>query len=549
MDDRGPDRTHSLLWIGAVLMVTAAVYSPALMFGFITDDRTLLASVPVWSVASIPRFFAHHYWAFITTSDNVTATYYRPILLLFDFVSYRALGASVLAWHALAILLHLVVTYLVYRMALALAADEVVALSSALLFGLHPVHAEVVSWVSGISESLTAALIIAAFLCWTRRRSLAALSLYCLALLTKETAVMFPVVLLVFAMQSDRLTKAVRSISPFLLVTVAYLVVRHVVLGGVMNSLMATPVHVLLLTCPSLALFYVQHFVWPVHLSYIYPLNLQSALTVKILMATLMVACVFFVSFRTARFATCWAALFLLPVFYVSGLTNLGIVHDRYLYLPSAGLCIVCGIAFGRLFASNRRFAVAAGAIVMALLASLTVAECRPWRDETALFRRVLELSPDDRRATVPLALALARDGDCTEAEPLAERALSGGEDATLRVALGTCYISQSRLAEADDQFQRAIALKPHFVTARLMLALIRVSEQRFPDADDQLNAIAAAHGTQWPGFHLIRGRVLESRQDWTGAKAEFRAELAVNPGSEQAQNHLDSLERREGQQ
>ena len=56
---------------------------------------------------------------------------------------------------------------------------------------------------------------------------------------------------------------------------------RRVILGGVINSLTTTPAHILFLTWPSVALFYLRDFVWPVHLSYIYPLHLQDRLVFR----------------------------------------------------------------------------------------------------------------------------------------------------------------------------------------------------------------------------------------------------------------------------
>ena len=537
-----------LLLAGAVLLSAAAVYSPALTFGLITDDRPLLAAIPHWTFAAIPQFFAHHYWAFINNSAGVIAAYYRPLLLVYDFVVYRSFGALAPAWHAMAILLHVAVTFLVYRMALALSGDDTVALSSTALFALDPVHAEAVARASGVSESLTAALVLASFLCWLRRSSgrvysIGALAFFCLALLTKETAIMFPAVLLVFELLSRRSWSAVRSVWLFIAVSLTYLIVRRAVLGGIMNTLMQVPARVMLLTWPSMAIFYTRHLVWPVPMSYKYPLGLQTAITGKVILGMVVLAGLMVLAYRIQPFATCWAVLFLLPVFNLQGMTDLGIVHDRYLYLPSVGFCIVVGTAFRPLYAAHRRLAIAGGSALLILLGCMTVAECRPWREEAPLFKRALELNPDDPVMTRSLVVALIRAGECPEAEPVAEQALQKRDDASLRVSLAGCYLGESRLVEARYQLERAIAAEPGLSTAQLLLAWVHVAEHQFSDAETELNAIAQAHGTEQPGFHLLRGRVLESRGDWPGAAAEFRKELTVNPSSEVAQSELEKAE------
>lgn len=515
----------------------------------------MVASTPAWHMSTVPQFFVHHYWTFIRTTDTAVATYYRPLLLVSEFLISRVAGTSTMIWHAFAVALHVAVTYLVYRMTLHLMASAVAAVTSAILFGLHPAHVEVVAWVSGVSESLSAAFVIGAFICWLRRQpgsawyGTPAVALYCGALLTKETAVLFPVIVLVYELSRERLMPALRAVSPFVLVTVVYLVLRRAVLGGVISGLTNIPAHILFATWPSVAVFYLRHLVWPLHLSYLYPLPLQNHFTAASIMTmVLMIAgLAALAAMRSARLPVVGACLFLTPVFYFNGLSNLGIVHDRYLYLPSVGFCLLCGIAMNRLFTKHRRAALIGGACVVPLLAGATIAECRPWQDEIALFRRALAVNPGDRRVLIPLAVALETNDKCDEAVPLTEEALNGGDDAVLRVALGACYLRQSLPADAAAQFEQAIALKPDDVVAHLMLALLRVSERRFTDAEGHLQTVAAAHGTEWPGFHLLRGRVLEAQQDFSGAAREFRRELDLNPGSQEAQDALDAIDRKTG--
>jgi len=299
------------------------------------------------------------------------------------------------------------------------------------------------------------------------------------------------------------------------------------------------------------ALFYARHLVWPIHLSYIYPLALQTTVTAAVVLAVAVLAAaicallVFSTGAPGVLIATLWMVAFIVPVFNLSGMTDLGIVHDRYLYLPSIGFCILCAIALRFLRIRYPAMAVAVVAVVASAWSVIAVAECRPWRSETTLFTRVLQISPGDRRAVGPLAVALETSGHCAEAIQLAEPELLRRDDASLRIALGACYLQQQQFADAENQFRHAAALKPNAVVPALMAALALVSEQRFSDADATLNAIAAKHGADWPGFHLLRGRILEAKADWAGAAAEYRKELALNPESEQAQAGLDEVELR----
>jgi len=73
-----------------------------------------------------------------------------------------------------------------------------VAWLTAFIFGVHPIHHEVVAWVSGSTESLFATFFLAAFLAYLysrKQRQLFLMICSCgffgLALLSKETAIIF----------------------------------------------------------------------------------------------------------------------------------------------------------------------------------------------------------------------------------------------------------------------------------------------------------------------------------------------------------------------
>ena len=81
------------------------------------------------------------------------------------------------------------------------------AAAAALVFGIHPMRHDVVGWVSGTTESLYAVLLFAAFLAYLRSREedrrAAWMSLSCvwygLALLSKEPAILLPVIVFAHA--------------------------------------------------------------------------------------------------------------------------------------------------------------------------------------------------------------------------------------------------------------------------------------------------------------------------------------------------------------
>jgi 4-amino-4-deoxy-L-arabinose transferase-like glycosyltransferase len=161
-------------------------------------------------------------------------------------------GLNPVWWHLVSIGLHLLATFLVFLLVRRLTRDEILAGGSALLFGLHPVHIQAVAWISGVTEPLLAIFFLSAFLCYLKSREqrgeqnqrpvlwfAASLSFFVLAILEKETAVVFPALVFcyewVFSSVSENknkeepgkrpnlLMRALISVSPFIAITVLYL--------------------------------------------------------------------------------------------------------------------------------------------------------------------------------------------------------------------------------------------------------------------------------------------------------------------------------------
>ncbi len=119
----------------------------------------------------MPSYFGSDVWTFIAAEKT---NYYRPVFLLWMMLNSQLFGLNTALLHAAALGLHLGATLLLYFLALRLTNRPDVAGAAALLFGLHPVHVEVVAWLSGVTESLFAVLALGAILCQLRGRRLTA---------------------------------------------------------------------------------------------------------------------------------------------------------------------------------------------------------------------------------------------------------------------------------------------------------------------------------------------------------------------------------------
>jgi tetratricopeptide (TPR) repeat protein len=564
-----PPSGRERLIVFTVLLIVAGAYAQAISYGFVADDASqILTNTRVHSFRAIPEYFTSHVWAQLPFAPGEhPSAYYRPLFLVWLLANFKLFGPDPLGWHIAAIAAHLLATLMVYFFVRALTKNAVISIITTLLFGLHPSHIETVAWVSGVTEPLVTIPLLGSLLCYMRLDdagrgwTVGALLLYSIALLQKETAVMLPAILLAYdwlfvreARRENYVRGLATRITPYLVLTVPYLLARRWTLRDAAYTNVS--LDTMILTWPSVLWFYLRHLIWPLHIGLFYDLGyatrLKDALLPALGVLAFAAALVFWGRNRPlVAFASLWLPLFILPPLNLRAFAAVEIVHDRYLYLPSIGFCLLIGLLLRRAFETPWvRVRLAAGfasvGSLTALYTSGTVLGSMPWSDEDSLFRYCRELAPLSLHAERQFASALGRTGNCSEAMPLLTDII--GRDPTdshAIFALGACYFELGDFEEAEGYMVRTVVLKPHFQQPYLLIAAMRLQQNRVPEAEQALQkAVAVQIGShEEKTFHLVKGAILEAKGDWAGAAREFRQELDFQPGNEQVLRELASVE------
>ena len=89
-------------------------------------------------------------------SRNVGSDMYRPLVLVSYTLNYRVEGFEVRGNHVVNLQLHVLVTWLVYGLLVSIGGSGYGSLFAAALFGVHPLAAEPVNYISSRSESMAA---------------------------------------------------------------------------------------------------------------------------------------------------------------------------------------------------------------------------------------------------------------------------------------------------------------------------------------------------------------------------------------------------------
>lgn len=425
-------------WLPALIVLVAVAigYANALDASFQFDDWDVIVRDPrVQGVAA--------WWAALPGM--------RPLLKL-SYALNHASGWGVRGFHAVTVLIHaangLLVLGLFRRFLRQLGQPEAVAgwiaLATALVFVLHPVQTEAVTYASGRSASLSVLFAFGSLAAWVEGRArgnrLLARALSPLLMLagiaTKETAVIVPAVLLLWvaadvsrpwswreALRETAVHWALAAVAVAMALALpAYRAFLAAALATrtMGENLVAQARGVAWLASQLLD---IDRLNADPALPAVTGLDGEGALLVIVLVVLAGIALTFLRRAPLPAFATLWFLLWLAPT--NSLLARLDLVNDRQLYAALAGPALLLAAAMHRLDTRRAGLGTLALAPVLMLAGLATHLRNDVYRDEVGFWRNVVEQSPHNARAFNNLGVALAAQCDLGRAADAWRRALA----------------------------------------------------------------------------------------------------------------------------
>ncbi len=174
-----------------VFIAAVALYLPTVNYGFVQDDRAIVASNPgAHSIGAALRAFDDPYWP-----RETGAGLYRPMTILSYAIDWTVSGGRPGWAHIMNALWHGLATVLLV-MLLARWLPPLGAAAAGLVFAWHPVHVEAVASLVGRAELLAAVGILGAVLAARRGQWAVAVLCAAIGMFSKEHGVITGVVIL-----------------------------------------------------------------------------------------------------------------------------------------------------------------------------------------------------------------------------------------------------------------------------------------------------------------------------------------------------------------
>jgi tetratricopeptide (TPR) repeat protein len=534
-DRPGARDTRRQLYIAVAVLalVVFACFANSLANDFVFDDKAvILDNRLLRSLANLPRL--------LTSS-------YRPLRDISHAFDFALWGENAAGFHLTNILIHLANSLLVFTLIRRLAGDFQVALIAALVFAVHPIQTDAVTYISGRRDILFSLFYLASFHCYlsykasgSRRTFGLFIGCWALSLMAKEMAVSLPAFIFIWNFcdawreQSGawprRLWGALRAAFrrdrwlyiALMVAVVAYawymiFIKRGSVLARDGFKYWGGSFYTNLLLILRVQAWDLKQLVWPTPMVQYKgafdvtttALDWRVLVSLATVAATLAGGLLALDRHRLMAFAVLSYFVLLLPVSQI--IPHHELLADHYLYLPILSFGLLVGLIVQQLAARGskvRRIAYAATATALVALALMTVLRNRVWKDDLTLWQVNYKEVPNSIRSVSSLAKAYA----------------------------------SSNPGRSEELYRRCVEIDPAYWQAYYSLALLNRSREKAYEVEALIrngltlsDAQIAASGAQEPS--LFRSQMTGalaltklSQGDTDSAERLCREAIRINP-------------------
>ncbi|MBS1771561.1 MAG: tetratricopeptide repeat protein [Bacteroidetes bacterium] len=548
--------------LGGIVILTFLLYTNCLNNELLNFDDydyfNLTPEVRDLSWATVKKIFSSYYLIM-----------YQPLPVLTFAINYHfSEFNSWWPYHLPNILMHLCNIVLVFQFIKQLTTKENIAIIVALLFAIHPMNVEAVSWMSARSSSMYTLFYLLALMQYVQyvkgnnmKHLLFTALFFILSLLTKAQAVTLPVVLFAIDYYYARKinAKMVLEKIPFFALSILFGIItimnpetKNNITNGMMISYNA--VDMFFMVCYSFA-FYFFKLILPVKLCavYIYPPKHGGMLPWEYYVSPVFMMALVYLAYRFRKNRT---VIFSLALFFITILLNiqiipsrLFIVTDRYGYFPYIGLFLIIGYVYNnwresgneKLRGYSTRMVSIIGIFCLAF-AWIVVDRNKAWANDEVFMTDIIEKNegvPYLVRAYGNRGNYYLRNGMIPQAiEDFTSALKVAPTDAQTYYNRGNCYRQAGRLNEALNDLDSAKKYQPDIALIYSDMAYIKFMMKDYNGALEAANTCIKLNKTI-PEVFNTRAAVEFTTGDYVACERDLNESLKLNP------NYTDAYKNR----
>ncbi len=547
--------------IGSIILIAALgflVYGNSLQGKFLWDDEYLIKyNTYLRSFSNLAKVFSND----IGHGSGRKFGFYRPVQMLTYTIDYSLYKLDERGYHLTNVILHILTAICIYIFFNLLYGRRMVSLVAGLLYVVHPLNTAIVSYISGRADSMVVLFMLLSFIFYVKDMKAPAwwsyaliFITYGLALLSKETSLIFPVLLVLYH-YSFRKDTDIKRFVPVVTMTLVYILVRvalleHIMMkgphtiGGTTTTLQRLPGFFAAMTA------YAGILVVPVNLRMgrgmpLFSFSDPRAMTGIVILIAL-ISSAFYFKKRKGRemeyFGLLWFLITILPVSNIYPLN--AYMAEHWLSLPSIGLFLIAGDWVDRMCQKprTRLIVLVAVAGIMLSYGYLTFRQNAYWKGPVEFHARTLKYSQNNIKAMTDLARQYEMVGKRDEAIELYKRAIQLDPFFPIPYNnLGYLYHNIGRDDEAIELYKKAIENDPGYPDALNNLAVVYQIRGKFDEAIGLYKKSIAAN-PNFEGAYSNLGVLYSATGKPEEAMEAYKTAIKINPSFENAYYNLALL-------
>lgn len=521
------------VWMWSLVAIVITVFAFSLHNEFISlDDNVLILENPAVINAE---------WGFAWKASFGSFDY-KPLTYTLWMIEYKLFGPNAAAFRSLNILLFVLNVLLAFNILKTLLArfyepklTTQIAFFTTLIWALHPLRVESVTWVVETKDVLYGVFFLGAI--WSFLRYLdtkqfkwiaITLVLYIGVLLSKVMGITLPAALCLIAwLYQDEFRRKFEAMATYFWIALGVVIIALVCLPATQAyladlkepglpqsasfSALPAALQALLLPCVKIG-FLLWKVIAPIGLSIMYPkVDILNTLSVGIYIIPLALGAAFFGAWRKreqlpiAIFGLCWFVVCISPALIIkSGYCNFA--ADRYTYIGSIGVIL---FAVTWILTKLKSYTTTSLAVWAVVLAGLTINYINQWKNSLAVWENTLSHFDDS-------GFAYNQRGTAKQLE--AEKLFAARNNGP----------AQALFNEAVKDYEAAIKYAPEYADAWANMGNVW---QIKGNLDNAIMSYSAALKLAPNNIKVLenRGAIKGMKNDYEGALADFNAAIAID--------------------
>lgn len=495
-------KRQNTIIISCVILIILGLFSyrQSLNNGFTNwdDDVMLLQNPLVHSLSSgnIAKIFT-----------EIQNNMYHPLVTLSYAIEYSFAGEKPYTYHFTNLALHILSSILVFFIFYRLSGNNIIALITSALFAVHPLHVESVAWITERKDMLFSFFFLSALLFYLYYRErpvtkyyLCVIILFFMSCLSKTTAVVFPLALVLIDYYYDKkfTLKSFRDKIPFFLISIAFAIINigaqyKETFSGVQLEIPEAGIPERILFTVYNFWFYIYKAIVPVNLSAFYPYP-NSPLPAIFYISPLIAGAIIFAVWYSLRYTNkiSFGLLFYAAaIFPVLQLIPVGrsISADRFAYIPLIGLFYLAALGINYIYSMNsinkniRYLISGSAAAIIIFLGYLSNEQCMIWKDSMTLYSDMIKKDPNTSIAYNNRGTIYLQNGSIQQAESDFLNAVRvNNKYSTAYNNLGLVCNNRTEYDKAIGYFRQAVTINPNYAEAHFNLGLAHFNKNE-PDS------------------------------------------------------------------